>query len=89
MNRNASRSRGARTLSFLMLLIVSLLTAQLALAPLASAQNPTPSTPVVDGAAPPARLTIPIPCRARPSTIISAPRLPIPIAGWKMIGAGS
>ena len=59
MNRNASRSHLARTLSFLMLLIVSLLTAQLALAPLTSAQNPAPSTPVVDGAAPPAKLTYP------------------------------
>ena len=59
MNRNAWRSRRPRTLSFLMLLIVSLLAAQLALAPLTSAQNPTPSTPVVDGAAPPAKLTYP------------------------------
>jgi prolyl oligopeptidase len=42
-----------------MLLIVSLMTAQLALSPLTSAQNPNPSTPVVDGAAPPAKLTYP------------------------------
>lgn len=59
MNRNAWRSRRARTLSFLMLLIVSLITAQLALSPPTSAQNPNPSTPVVDGAAAPATLTYP------------------------------
>jgi prolyl oligopeptidase len=42
-----------------MLLIVSLITAQLALSPPTSAQNPNPSTPVVDGAAAPATLTYP------------------------------
>jgi prolyl oligopeptidase len=59
MNRNAFTQRRARTLSFLMLLLVSLMTAQLALAPLTSAQNPTPSTPVADGSAPPAKLVYP------------------------------
>src|SRR6185295_13903782 len=59
MNRTVWRSRPARTLSFFVLLIVALMTAQLALAPPSSAQNPNPSTPAVDGAAPPARLTYP------------------------------
>jgi prolyl oligopeptidase len=59
MNGNACRSRRARTSSFLVLLIVSLFTAQFALAPFAGAQNPNPSTPVADGAAPPAKLTYP------------------------------
>jgi prolyl oligopeptidase len=51
MNRNAFTPRRARNLSFLVLLMVSLMTAQLALAPLTRAQNPTPSTPVVEGSA--------------------------------------
>ncbi len=59
MNRNAFRSRRARTSSFFVLLIVALITAQLALAPFAGAQNPTPSTPLLDGSAPPAKLAYP------------------------------
>jgi prolyl oligopeptidase len=59
MNSAAFESRFVRIFSFFMLLIVSLVTAQLALAPFAGAQNPNPSTPMVDGAAAPARLTYP------------------------------
>lgn len=60
MNRDASALRRlARTFSFFALLIVSLVTAQLALAPLTGAQNPNPSAPMVDGSAAPARLVYP------------------------------
>ena len=59
MKRNAFRSRRARTSSFFVLLIVALITAQLALAPFAGAQNPAPSTPLTDGSAPPAKLAYP------------------------------
>jgi prolyl oligopeptidase len=59
MNSTAFESRFARTCSFFVLLIVALVTAQLALAPFAGAQNPNPSTPLVEGAAPPAKLTYP------------------------------
>jgi len=59
MNSNTFASRFARTFSFFALLIVSLVTAQLALAPFAGAQNPNPATPMVDGAAAPARLIYP------------------------------
>jgi len=59
MNSDAFGSRFARTVSFFVLLVVSLVTAQLALAPLTEAQNPNPSAPVVDGSAAPARLAYP------------------------------
>ena len=59
MNSHVFGSRFARTFSFSVLLVVSLVAAQLALAPLTGAQNPNPSTPLVDGSAPPARLTYP------------------------------
>jgi prolyl oligopeptidase len=59
MNRDPFASRLARTISFLVLLIVLLATAQLVLAPLAGAQNPNPSTPVVDGSVAPVRLVYP------------------------------
>jgi prolyl oligopeptidase len=60
MNRDYSGSRRiARTFSFFVLLILSLFTAQLVLAPLTAAQNPKPSAPMVDGSAAPARLAYP------------------------------
>jgi prolyl oligopeptidase len=58
MNRNVFKSRRAPALVFFVLLALSLLTAQLA-APLTGAQNPTPSTPPVDGSAAPARIVYP------------------------------
>ncbi|HXL82100.1 MAG TPA: prolyl oligopeptidase family serine peptidase [Pyrinomonadaceae bacterium] len=59
MNSHVFGSRFARTISFFVLLVVSLVTAPLALAPLTRAQNPNPSTPRVDGSAPPGRLAYP------------------------------
>jgi len=47
MNSDAFGSPFARTVSFFVLLVVSLVTAQLALAPLTEAQNQNPSAPVL------------------------------------------
>ena len=60
MNSNASSSRRLVRIFYLFALVLAtLLSAQLVLAPFAGAQNPTPSTPVTDGSAAPVKLVYP------------------------------